>query len=75
MTTKQTATLRKWLRIPWMNTITGEVYDHPRFADGTRVVTSSIVKDEGNTVETLNTVYTLDGEEGRVGDSLLHLNT
>lgn len=37
-----------------------DVYGHPKHEDGKRVVTSQIQKHEGNRVETLHTIYTIE---------------
>lgn len=62
---KPTAILRNWY--VWGNTLFGNVYQHPlsswfneHLHDGHRVQTSTILKDNGLTVETENTVYVLD---------------
>lgn len=58
---KPLAILKNWSRSG--NTLSGNVYDHPRFADGTFVRTSSIVNVLPNShIETRNTVYALVGE-------------
>lgn len=49
------------------NTLVGKAYGHPRFEDGTEVRTSSIVEvpmlpEEGDVVETRNTLYELGKE-------------
>lgn len=43
--------------IPYV--LTGKVYDHPRFEDGSSVVTSQIINkiDDGEAYETLSTIY------------------
>lgn len=49
------------------NSLIGDAYGHPRFKDGTPVRTSTIMEipmmpEEGNTVETMNTLYKLGKE-------------
>lgn len=61
MSDKQTARLENWRMVGPKDkrTLMGDAYDHPRFAPGTFVRTSLLVKMEGTTAETLNTIYTL----------------
>lgn len=62
---KQTAQLKNWHE--YCGHIYGEVYGHPRFEDGTRVITSSIVSqretDTAIIIETRNTIYTCNVED------------
>lgn len=64
---KQTAVLKEW-HIE-NNRAFGKVYGHPRFEDGTPVITSSIVrreaKDDEVIIETRNTIYTCNVDEWR----------
>lgn len=39
--------------------ISGEVYNHPNFEDGTRVLTSTVIRIKGMMAETLNSKYVL----------------
>lgn len=59
---KQKATIKNWREVQWAKTcIIGEVYNHPKFKAGDPIRTSPVVRwiDE-NTVETMNTIYTLE---------------
>ena len=42
--------------------LVGNVYNHPKFLAGQWIHTSEIVKQDGNRVETLNSVYTLEAD-------------
>jgi hypothetical protein len=63
---KQKATLKNWVKHPFLNSLLGEVYGHPDkdLPDGELITTSTIVNlDRDNkTAETLNTIYTLEEE-------------
>lgn len=59
MSVKQEALLRDWQF--YGETVTGRVYGHPRFKDGTRIHTSRIVNFKNGVVETLHTYYRLEG--------------
>jgi hypothetical protein len=64
---KRAATLRNW-EVERMGShalglrLKGEVYDHPKFMNGSRVLTSPLLRLDAVTgqAETLNTVYTLE---------------
>jgi hypothetical protein len=49
--------IENWQRVGHI--LTGNVYDHPRFLDGTFVYTSRIMGGATQHVETMNTVYKL----------------
>ena len=58
MTDKPVVRLDNWIRAETF--LCGEVYDHPRFRDGERVITSTIINElEDGRIETRNTVYVL----------------
>ena len=65
---KQTAILKNWYVEVWgeQARLCGDVYGHPRFVNGYPIHTSTIVTLDApnNSCETLNTIYTLDGERG-----------
>jgi len=61
---KKKASLANW-QYSLSGCITGEVINHPNFPKGAMVETSKIVSfdKDNNTVETLNTIYTLLGRK------------
>lgn len=61
---KPVVRLEEWEMYPFY-TLTGKVYDHPRFKDGDKIVTSRIhVADfPNNKIETINTIYTLGSKK------------
>lgn len=61
MLCKKIATLKKW-KWAGQRRLTGEVYGHPNFGDGTVVTTSRLmsVDFEKMQAETLNTIYKLE---------------
>jgi hypothetical protein len=62
---KQAAKLMNWTYRTWRAQLCGNVYDHPRFDDGTYIYTSHVLdlNRELGIAETLNTVYILVGKE------------
>ena len=40
----------------------GRVYGQPRFEDGHEIITSEIVRQDGNEIETRNTIYRVEGD-------------
>lgn len=62
---KQTAHLENWKKSTFHNSLTGYVTGHPKLEDGDLITTSKILNldEENNTVETLNTIYTLGKKE------------
>lgn len=54
---KQTAHLENWFR--YSNFLRGIVSNHPKIEDGKEIVTSLLISFNGETAETMNTVYTL----------------
>ena len=57
MSGKPEVRLEQWVRLG--DLLHGQVYGHPRFTDGERVITSRIIHDMGAVVETKNTLYLL----------------
>lgn len=69
MSGKEVARIENWFLIA--GSLYGNVYDHPRFDDGTLVQTGKVITEpgeepakEGDTLETHNTNYTL-GKAGQ----------
>lgn len=54
---KQTARIENWYIIHGV--MIGNVFDHPKFEDGTVIRTSTIVEQTSTHIETWNTIYTL----------------
>ncbi len=64
---KRQASLRHW-RFETTNNgiwarLSGQVYGHPKFADGEAIVTSPVLRLDipGHTAETMHTLYQLEG--------------
>ncbi len=62
--TKPIVTLKRWGKVGTedSNFLVGQAYGHPRFEDGTLIRSSRVIDDRGMEVETVNSIYLLEGK-------------